>query len=154
MAARAMIAVLRAILKTSKPAIAMAAHNPLSAKLAGEAGFVAVWISGFEPSASYAVPDASILPMSSNLEITRAMSEVHGLPLVADLDTGFGNTVNAAYAVPRFEAASAAAADIEGETFPEDSSPRPDGRAVLLSIEEFQGGIKGAKAASSRLVFA
>ena len=38
----------------------MSAHNPLSALLAAEAGFDAVWGSGFELSASHAVPDASI----------------------------------------------------------------------------------------------
>src|SRR6266404_3849322 len=49
------IARLRARLRTDRPAIAMAAHNPLAAKLAAEAGFDAIWGSGFELSASYAV---------------------------------------------------------------------------------------------------
>lgn len=65
----------------------MAAHNPLSAKLAAEAGFGAVWVSGFELAATYAVPDASILSISTHLEITRAMGEVTDIPLIADLDS-------------------------------------------------------------------
>ena len=52
--------VLRAKLNVRKPAIAMAAHNPLAAKLAANAGFDAIWGSGFELSASYAVPDANM----------------------------------------------------------------------------------------------
>jgi 2-methylisocitrate lyase-like PEP mutase family enzyme len=56
-------AALRAKLDVGKPALAMAAHNPLAAKLAANAGFDAIWGSGFELSASYAVPDANILPM-------------------------------------------------------------------------------------------
>lgn len=132
----------------------MAAHNPLAAKLAAEAGFGAVWVSGFELSASYAVPDASILSMSTHLEMTRSMSEVQDLPLVVDLDTGFGNAVNVAYVVPRFEAAGAAAVVIEDKTFPKDSSLRVGGRQVLVPIEEFQGKVAAAKATSSVVVIA
>lgn len=154
MTLQAKIDALRAMLDTGKPTIAMAAHNPLGAKLAQEAGYGAVWVSGFELSASYAVPDASILPMSTHLEITRAMAEVQGLPLIADIDTGFGNAVNVAYAVPRYEAAGAAAVVIEDKTFPKDSSLRMGGRQILVPIPEFQGKIAAAKAASSVLVIA
>jgi 2-methylisocitrate lyase-like PEP mutase family enzyme len=45
------------------PAIAMASHNPLAAKLAAETGFDAIWGSGFELSAAYAVPDANLLEL-------------------------------------------------------------------------------------------
>ena len=46
------IARLRGKLDPHHPAIAMAAHNPLSAKLAAQAGFDAIWGSGFELSAA------------------------------------------------------------------------------------------------------
>jgi 2-methylisocitrate lyase-like PEP mutase family enzyme len=75
MARQASTVALRKLLNRSKPAIAMASHNPLSANLAAEAGFNAVWVSGFELSASYAVPDASLLPMSTHLEMTRSIAE-------------------------------------------------------------------------------
>jgi phosphonopyruvate hydrolase len=145
---------LRAKLDVHKPAIAMAAHNPLAAKLAAEAGFDAIWGSGFELSASYAVPDASILPMSTHLEMMRAVAQVQGAPVIADLDTGFGNAVNVAYAVPQYQAAGVTAVVIEDKTFPKDSSLRADGRQELVSTPEFQGKIEAAKAASSMLVIA
>jgi len=147
---------LRAMLNTAKPAIAMSAHNPLSAKLAAEGGFDAIWVSGFELAASCAVPDANILPMGTHLEVTRSMANIHGLdiPLIADLDTGFGNAINVAYVIPQYEAVGAAAVVIEDKTFPKDSSLRTDGRQKLVSIEEFQGKIAAAKAASSMLVIA
>jgi 2-methylisocitrate lyase-like PEP mutase family enzyme len=88
-------ATLRSKLDVHRPAVAMAAHNPLAAKLAARAGFDAVWGSGFELSASYAVPDASI-----HLEMTRSIGEAQDAPVIADIDTGFGNAVNVAY-VPR-----------------------------------------------------
>jgi phosphonopyruvate hydrolase len=136
---------LRAKLQTGKPALAMAAHNPLAAKLAAEAGFDAIWGSGFELSASYAVPDASILPMGTHLEMMRAIAEVQDAPIVADIDTGFGNAVNVAYAVPRYAAAGCAAVVLEDKTFPKDSSLRPGGRQELVPMEEFQGKIEAAR---------
>jgi 2-methylisocitrate lyase-like PEP mutase family enzyme len=48
----------------------MGAHNPLGARLAEEAGFDAVWASGFELSASLGVPDASVVTMGEHLENT------------------------------------------------------------------------------------
>ena len=138
-----------------RPAIAMAAHNPLSAKLAAEAGgFDVIWASGFELSAAYAVPDASIVSPGVHLENTRAMGEVQDLPIIADLDTGFGNAINLAYAVPRYEAAGVAAIVIEDKTFPKDSSLRVDGRQALVAIQEFEGKIAAAKDLSSMLVIA
>ncbi len=145
---------LRAKFDVHRPAIAMAAHNPLSAKLAATAGFDAIWGSGFELSASYAVPDANILPMSTHLEMMRAIGEVQDAPVIADIDTGFGNAVNVAYAVPRYAAAGVSAIVMEDKTFPKDSSLRPGGRQELVPIGEFQGKLAAAKASDSVLVIA
>ncbi|MGD0109767.1 MAG: phosphonopyruvate hydrolase [Rhodopila sp.] len=139
-------AALRAKLDVHKPALAMSAHNPLSAKLADEAGFDAIWGSGFELSASYAVPDANILPMGTHLEMMRAIAEVQDAPVLADIDTGFGNAVNVAYIAPRYAATGAAAVVMEDKTFPKDSSLRPGGRQVLVPVEEFQGKLAAARA--------
>lgn len=154
MAAKDKIATLGARLNMREPVIAMAAHNPLSAKLVAEAGFGAVWASGFELSASYGLPDASILPMSIHLEMTRAICKSQDLPVIADIDTGFGNAVNVAYTVPEYEAAGVAAVVIEDKVFPKDSSLRPGGRQELVSIPEFRGKIAAAKAVTSVLVIA
>lgn len=155
MARQASAVALRKLLNKSKPAIAMASHNPLSANLAAEAGFNAVWVSGFELSASYAVPDASLLPMSTHLEMTRSIAESladKSFPLVVDVDTGFGNAINVAYIIPRFEAAGAAAVVIEDKQFPKDSSLRTNGRQILVTVEEFQGKIAAAKAKSDSML--
>jgi phosphonopyruvate hydrolase len=148
------IARLRARIDPARPAVAMAAHNPLAAKLAAEAGFDAIWGSGFELAASYAVPDANILSVDTHLELMRAIGEVQPAPVVADIDTGYGNAVNVAYLVPRDAAAGVAAVVIEDKTFPKDSSLRIGGRQVLVPIEEFQGKIEAARASSGPLVIA
>jgi len=148
------VARLRARLDPERPAIAMAAHNPLAAKLAAAAGFDAIWGSGFELSASYAVPDASILSLDTHLDMMRAIGEVQDAPVIADLDTGYGNAVNVAYLVPRYAAAGAAAVVIEDKTFPKDSSLRPSGRQVLVPAEEFQGKIEAGRLPGGPLVIA
>jgi len=135
---------LRTALSGAKLLTAMAAHNPLAAKLAEEAGFGGIWGSGFELSASYAVPDANILSMGTHLEMMRAIASVVSVPLIADIDTGFGNAVNVSYIVPQYEAAGASAIVMEDKTFPKDTSLRADGRQELVRIEEFQGKVAAA----------
>ena len=122
----------------------MASHAPLSARLAEEAGFDGVWASGFELSALYGLPDVSLVSMTQHLDMMRAMSEQMDLPIVADIDTGFGNAVNVIYAVEQYEAAGAAAVVIEDKSFPKVTSLVADGRQELLRIEEFQGKIEAA----------
>jgi 2-methylisocitrate lyase-like PEP mutase family enzyme len=59
--------------RSAVPAIAMAAHDPLSAKLVAEAGGLdAVWASGFELAASFVLPNISIVSPSTHLNIRRA----------------------------------------------------------------------------------
>src|SRR3954452_6323235 len=121
---------------------------------AASAGFDVIWGSGFELSASYAVPDASILSMDIHLEMMRAIGEVQGVPVIADIDTGFGNAINVAYVVPRYAAAGVAAVIIEDKTFPKDSSLRAGGRQELVPVGEFQGKLAAAKATGTVLVIA
>ena len=124
---------------------AMAAHSPLSAMLAAEAGFDAIWASGFELSAMYGVPDVSVVSMTQHLDMTRAMAERSGLPVVADIDTGFGNAINVLYAVEQYERAGAAAIVMEDKSFPKVTSLIAGGRQDMVRIEEFQGKIEAAR---------
>src|SRR3954454_16187337 len=125
----------------------MAAHNPLSARLAEEAGFDGIWASGFELSVAYGVPDASLLSFTQHLDMTRAMIEQIAIPLVADLDTGYGNAINILHVVGAYIRAGAAAVVIEDKTFPKDTSLLAGGRQELVRVAEFQGKIEAAVAA-------
>src|SRR5580692_12149511 len=86
----------------------MSAHNPLSARLAEEAGFDGIWASGFELSAAYGVPDASLLSFTQHLDMTRAIIEQTTIPMVADIDTGYGNAINVLHVVSAYAQAGAA----------------------------------------------
>jgi phosphoenolpyruvate phosphomutase len=122
----------------------MAAHSPLSARLAEEAGFDGIWASGFELSALYGLADVSLVSMTQHLDMMRAMAEQMELPIVADIDTGFGNAINVIYAIQQYERAGASAVVIEDKSFPKVTSLVADGRQDLLRIEEFQGKIEAA----------
>jgi phosphoenolpyruvate phosphomutase len=120
------------------------AHNAFGAKLAERAGFDAIWSSGFEISTSYAVPDANILTMSEFLAAAQSMAEASRLPVIADCDTGFGNSNNVIHLVHKFEAAGVAAICIEDKLFPKVNSFIP-GRQELASVAEFVGKLLAAK---------
>ena len=125
----------------------MSAHNPLSARLAEEAGFDGIWASGFELSAAYGVPDASLLSLTQHLDMTRAMIEQVAIPMVADIDTGYGNAINVLHVVAAYAAAGSAAVVMEDKFFPKDTSLLAGGRQELVRIEEFQGKIAAAREA-------
>lgn len=125
----------------------MATHSPLSARLAEEAGFDGLWASGFELSALCGLADVSLISMTQHLDMVRAIAEQSRLPLVADLDTGFGNAINVIHAVEQYQRAGAAAVVIEDKTFPKVTSLAVDGRQGLVRIAEFQGKIEAAVAA-------
>jgi phosphoenolpyruvate phosphomutase len=127
----------------------MSAHNPLSARLADLAGFDGVWASGFELSAAYGVPDASLLSFTQHLDMTRAIVERVSAPVIADLDTGYGNAVNVTHVVGAYARAGVAAVVIEDKTFPKDTSLLAGGRQDLVRVEEFQGKIAAARAVGS-----
>lgn len=134
------------ILETALTTI-VAAHNGLGARLAERAGFDGIWASGFELSASYGLPDASLISMTQHLEACRAMAEATEIPIVADIDTGYGNAVNVMHAIERYEAAGMAAVVMEDKMFPKDTSLLAGGRQELVRVEEFQGKIEAARAA-------
>ncbi|HTQ33141.1 MAG TPA: phosphonopyruvate hydrolase [Stellaceae bacterium] len=125
----------------------MSAHNPLSARLAEEAGFDGIWASGFELSAAYGVPDASLLSLTQHLDMTRAIIEQTAIPLVADIDTGYGNAINVLHVVGAYARAGATAVVMEDKLFPKDTSLLAGGRQELVRLEEFQGKIEAAREA-------
>lgn len=124
----------------------MAAHSPFSAILAEQAGFDGLWASGFELSALYGLPDMSLISMTQHLDMLRAVAGRTTLPILADIDTGYGNVVNVIHAIGEYERAGASAVVIEDKTFPKVTSLVAGGRQELLRIEEFQGKIEAAVA--------
>ena len=124
------------------------AHNALGARIGERAGFDGIWSSSFEISASHAVPDAGLLTMTEFLEAAQSMVSAVRIPVVADVDTGFGNAANVIRTVQKFEAAGVAAICMEDKLFPKVNS-LVGGRQELVPIAEFVGKIMAAKSAQS-----
>jgi len=130
----------------------MGAHNALGARMAENAGFDCVWASGFEISTSHCVPDANILTMSDFFYAASTMNEAVSVPIIADCDTGFGNSNNVIHMIKKYEAAGIAAICIEDKHFPKVNSFIP-GRQELAPISEFVGKILAAKNAQTKKDF-
>lgn len=136
---------LRELFKTKECVYIVGAHDGLSAKLVERNGFDGVWASGLEISTSHGVPDADILTMSQYLERACEMNDAVELPIIADCDTGYGNSNNVIHMVRKYEAAGIAAICIEDKKFPKANSLLSGGRQELASIAEFVGKIMAAK---------
>jgi phosphoenolpyruvate phosphomutase len=138
------------LLASPSPIVVAGAHDALSARLVAEAGFDAVWASGFEISAAHGVPDASILTMTETLAASRLMSEAVSIPVIADCDTGFGNAINVIRTVRAFEAAGVAGICIEDNVFPKRCSFYPGVKRLLADTDEQTLKIRAAGNAGSR----
>ena len=127
---------LRARLAQPEPVLVAGAHDGLSAILVREAGFDAVWASGFEISASHGVPDANIVSVSDNVQAAARMVEASGIPVIADCDTGYGNAINVIHTVRAYEREGIAALCIEDNVFPKRCSFYVGVRRELADPEE------------------
>ncbi len=132
-----------------RPGIVLAAgaHDALSAKLAEQAGFDAIWASGFGISAVQALPDANILTLTESLDAVRRIVDGVGVPVIADCDNGYGNAINVLRTASEFERAGAAGICIEDNEFPKRCSFYAGVRRELVPTLEHARKIEAATAA-------
>jgi len=123
------------------------AHNGLTARLVEEAGFEGVWASSLEISAAHLVPDADILTMTDFLDSAVEMNEAVDLPIVADIDQGYGNSNNVARAVEKHERAGIAGVIVEDNLFPKQNSLLEGEGRKLASVRDFVAKIVAGKQA-------
>lgn len=133
---------LRQRMAQPQPLLVGGAHTGLTAKLVQEAGFDAVWASGFEISASHGVPDANILTMADNLHAAAWMVQAVDIPVIADCDNGYGNAINVIHMVRGYEHEGIAAVCIEDNIFPKRCSFYAGVKRELAPIEEHAGKVK------------
>lgn len=145
---------LKPLLSGPTVALAAGAHDALSAKLAEEAGFDAVWASGFGISAVQAVPDANILTLTETLDAVRRMADAVRIPVIADCDNGYGNAINVMRTVAEFERAGAAGICIEDNEFPKRCSFYAGVSRDLVPVEEHARKVAAAVAARRDAGFA
>jgi 2,3-dimethylmalate lyase len=109
---------LRDLLAGSEMIVAPFVFDCLQAKLAAEAGFEAVYMTGFGTAAARGYPDLGLLTMSEMAANARAIAGAVNVPVICDADTGYGNPLNVWRTVREYEDAGVAAMHIEDQVFP------------------------------------
>jgi 2-methylisocitrate lyase-like PEP mutase family enzyme len=110
---------LRVALERERPLVVPGCVDALTALVAAEAGFPAVYATGAGISnAMLGLPDLGLASLSELCGQVAHICEAVEVPVIADIDTGFGNALNARRAVRAFERAGVAAVQIEDQVFP------------------------------------
>jgi phosphoenolpyruvate phosphomutase len=140
---------LRDLLERPRPGLLCGVYDGLSARLAERAGFDALWASGFCISASKRIPDVGLITMTEHVLASTEIDRASSLPVVADVDDGFGDAVNVTRTVRAYEAAGIAAICLEDNRHPKRSSLYTGVERSLVSASEFAAKIRAAKSAQT-----
>jgi 2-methylisocitrate lyase-like PEP mutase family enzyme len=118
-------------------------YDPLTAIIAEQAGFEALYLSG--ASIAYTRLGRSDVGLTTFTEVADTLARITervSLPVIVDGDTGFGNALNVMRTVKGFERAGAAMIQIEDQTFPKRCG-HLDGKTVV-PVQEMTGKLKAA----------
>src|ERR1035441_10504070 len=134
---------LRAALAAERPLQVVGAINAYAARMAEAAGFKALYLSGGGVAAnSLGVPDLGISTMEDVLTDVGRITDATGLPLLVDIDTGWGGALNIARTIRSMAKAGAAAVHIEDQVSAKRCGHRPG--KELVTVAEMVDRIKAA----------
>jgi len=132
----------QAITKES-PLQVIGAINAYHARLAERSGFQALYLSGGGVAAgSLGIPDLGITTLEDVLIDIRRITGVTSLPLLVDIDTGFGGAFNIARTIKSVEKAGAAAVHIEDQVQAKRCGHRPN--KAIVTQDEMVDRVKAA----------
>lgn len=141
--------VLRERLAEEELLMAIGAWDALTARMAQQAGAEAVYLSGSCVSSSvHGGPDVGLTTMTEMVDRARQMAGVLDVPLIADVDTGYGNVLNVRRTVEAFERAGVDAIQLEDQTFPKKCGHFEGKR--LVPAPEFAAKVEAAVDARQR----
>ena len=133
----------RSAVNQEKPLQVVGAINAYAARLAERSGFRALYVSGGGVAAgSLGVPDLGISTMEDVLTDVRRITDITDLPLLVDIDTGWGSAFNIARTIKSMIKFGAAAVHIEDQVQAKRCGHRP-GKSVV-SKDEMADRIKAA----------
>ena len=133
----------RKALKENSPLIIPGAINAYSAILAEKSGHQALYLSGGGvAAASYGIPDLGITSLEDVLIDVKRITNASSLPLLVDIDTGWGGAFNISRTIKDMIQAGAAAVHIEDQVSQKRCGHRPN--KSLVSSTEMQDRIKAA----------
>ena len=110
---------LRTAIMKRRAIVVPGAYDALSAKVIEQCGYEAIQISGYGIAGSLiGKPDVGLVQMKDVLDITWNIAQAVRIPVMADIDTGGGNAVNAAWITDRLIQMGVAGMNIEDQVFP------------------------------------
>jgi 2,3-dimethylmalate lyase len=126
---------LREMLSGPEPVLAPGAFDSLSARLIEQAGFEAVYMTGFGTSASLlGRPDVGLLSFAEMADNARRIVAAVETPVIADADNGYGNPINVIRTVQEYEASGVSAIHIEDQVAPKKCG-HMEGKQVIEPAE-------------------
>ena len=133
----------RALVQNHKPLQVLGVINAYAAMLAETAGAKAIYLSGAGvANASYGLPDLGMTSLADVLTDVRRITEASTLPLLVDVDTGWGNAFNIARTVKLMEKSGVAAIHMEDQQAAKRCGHRPN--KAIVSQHEMGDRIKAA----------
>jgi 2-methylisocitrate lyase-like PEP mutase family enzyme len=128
---------LRAAIAADEVVVAPGVFDGISASLVRRLGFGAAYMTGAGVAASgFGLPDIGLVTQTEMVDRVRMLVGVLGdVPVIADADTGYGAPLNVIRTVRDYEAAGAAAIQLEDQAFPKKCGHLPD--KELLEPQEF-----------------
>lgn len=122
---------LAARLKQSGLIVAPGVFDGVSAKLADRFGFDCLYMTGYgSVASSLGLPDAGLASYTQMLDRVTMIARAVRTPFIADGDTGYGGLLNVAHTVRGYEAAGAAAIQLEDQAFPKKCGHTPNRRVI------------------------
>ena len=126
---------LRHLLSAGEPILAPGAYDALGARLIEQAGFEAVYMTGFGTAASLlGRPDVGLVTMTEMVDNARRIARACSLPVIADADTGYGNAISVVRTVQEYEQAGVAGIHIEDQVAPKKCG-HMEGKQVIPADE-------------------
>jgi len=134
---------LRMYLKKKQLIVAPGAFDALTAKIVERTGFPAVYLTGYGASANLlGAPDIGILTLTEMVRHAKYMVESVNIPVIADADTGYGDSINITRTVEEYEKAGVSAIQLEDQVLSKRCG-HMEGKEVV-SCEEMVQRIKVA----------
>src|SRR5947209_2230632 len=142
--------ILREKLNRRQALVVPGCHDALSARVIEASGFQATQVSGFGLAGSLlGAPDVGLLEMKDVLDQTWNIARAVTIPVMADIDTGGGNALNAAALCEKLIAMDVAGVNIEDQVFPKRCG-HMEGKQVI-SAEEMAGKVRAMADVRRRL---
>ncbi len=112
-------AALRRLVRPGAGLLVPGAYDGVSARLVEQAGFEAVYMTGYGTSASrLGLPDLGFAGLAEMADAARQLAAAVSVPVVADADTGYGGPLAVARTVRAYESAGVAALHLEDQVWP------------------------------------